>query len=292
MNSRLIGVTLSLGIILLFASSIGGQKPAESASIVVHVTDPTGADIPYATVQSLPLPKTPGGNPTTDRSGKLSIDLSPGSYDLTFRSQGFRTETRHIEVKNGAHQTINVVLELGRGGGVGVQPAYLHLDTSPAPLSDQLSTVCNEQGDPAQLSPNNPIYGDAKRLAHTLDDVGLPVRCILSSKVQHIFKGQKGAALYRIDDGSFEVIFLRKAETFNGIQISEHVSDPGTANTLYNYSFLGTPRSLTTLSVSKRSYFIKQGNMLFYIWGDEALAVNLRTRLSQPDLLEHGSSVR
>src|SRR5271170_1090104 len=112
MSCRLAGVVLSLGLLFLFASTLSAQKSADSSSIVVHLTDSSGADIPNATVQIQPARIAPGKNVTTDWSGKLSVDLSPGGYDLTFRSLGFHTETRHIEVQEGTRQILDIVLRV------------------------------------------------------------------------------------------------------------------------------------------------------------------------------------
>src|SRR5271169_4559968 len=120
------------------------------------------------------------------------------------------------------------------------------------PTSAQSSSGCNAHDSPAQLLSTDAVYADATDLARTLNDLGLPVRCLLSSTMQHIFAGQKGAALYRTDDGSFEVLFLPKTDSFVSLQIVEQLE-----NGRYIYSFRGTPRSLTVIDSSKRDYFIK-----------------------------------
>ena len=66
----------------------------------------------------------------------------------------------------------------------------------------------------AQLSSVDPVYVDAMELARYLIDHGFIVNCVQGSKMQHLFDGQKGAALYRTDRGSFEALFLSKTETF------------------------------------------------------------------------------
>jgi len=148
MSSRLASIVLSLGILSLFASPLSAQKPAESASVAVHVTDATGGVIPNATVQIQPLAELLDKNLRTDGSGNLSFQVPLGSYDLTVKATGFRAGTKHIEVQDGIHQTINVTLEVGVGGGVAVQPAYPPpIATVLAGIPDQLSAACDERED-------------------------------------------------------------------------------------------------------------------------------------------------
>jgi hypothetical protein len=142
--------------------------------------------------------------------------------------------------------------------------------------SNQSSSGCNVQDAPAQLLPADPVYADAIDVANTLNGLGVPIRCILASKMQHIFIGQKGAAFYRIDDGSFEVLFLPKTQSFDSLQIVERRESDR-----YIYSFRGTPRPQTNLmDSSKPICFIKKGSLLFYVWGQPTLAATLQSKLT------------
>lgn len=51
----------------------------------------------------------------------------------------------------------------------------------------------------AIVKPDDPAYADAMSLARTLQARGFIVKCVLQSKMIHIFEGQKGAALFRTD---------------------------------------------------------------------------------------------
>jgi hypothetical protein len=126
----------------------------------------------------------------------------------------------------------------------------------------------------ALLPPTDPAYNDAVELAHRLDDLGIHVRCTLASKMQRIFAGQIGAAYYRTDAGDFEALFLSQSETFGGLRVVERPKQGG-----YLYWFRGTPRSKVHMNSSKRAYFIKKRNVLFYVWGDDQLAETLRSKL-------------
>ena len=141
--------------------------------------------------------------------------------------------------------------------------------------SNQSSSGCNVQDAPAQLLSADPVYADAIDVANTLNGLEVPIRCILASKM-HIFIGQKGAAFYRIDEGSFEVLFLPKTQSFDSLQIAERREGDR-----YIYSFRGTPRPQTNLmDSSKPICFIRKGNLLFYVWGQPTLAATLQSKLT------------
>jgi hypothetical protein len=145
-----------------------------------------------------------------------------------------------------------------------------------APLaSNQSSGGCSVQDAPAQLLSTDAVYAEAIDVANTLNGLGVPIRCILASKMQHIFIGQKGAAFYQTVDGSFEVLFLPKTQSFESLQIVERRE-----NDRYIYSFRGTPRPQTNVMDSSRPIsFIKKENLLFYVWGQPTLAATLQSKL-------------
>jgi hypothetical protein len=135
----------------------------------------------------------------------------------------------------------------------------------PGSLSGQ-SSDCTGKAAQAQLSSIDPVYVDAMELARNLIDHGFIVKCVQGSKMQNVFEGQKGAALYRTDQGGFEALFLPKGETFAAVEVVEQ-----TQGTRYLYSFRGNPKSPTHMDSSKPNYFIKSGNVLFVVWGDSKL---------------------
>src|SRR5882762_8815150 len=96
---------------VLFRASGSGSR--QTASIVLAVKDQSGAIVPYAHVQIVPSPNNIGKNQTTDTDGKLSLDVSPGSYELTVESPGFVTSSKRIEAKPGTHQAVDIVLKVG-----------------------------------------------------------------------------------------------------------------------------------------------------------------------------------
>lgn len=91
-----------------------------SASLTIIVTDAAGAAIPYAQIGGLPgaifeRAATPRFLPSdfyeTDESGKFSLKLDPGQYEMSVTSPSFQLWTKRIELKE-ENQTITVVLQV------------------------------------------------------------------------------------------------------------------------------------------------------------------------------------
>ncbi|SRR6266566_3946369 len=95
---------------------------------------------------------------------------------------------------------------------------------------------CGPEEAQALLPVGNPAYADAVDLVRTLSSRGFVVKCILSSKMEGLFAGQEGAALYRTNRGDFETLFLPKSQNFNALQVVERRETGG-----YVYSFRGSP---------------------------------------------------
>jgi hypothetical protein len=100
-------------VVLPFSSVLSAQETVKSASIELEVKDTSGAVLQNALVQILPLSNTLGKNLTTGNDGKLSLDVSPGSYDVSVAQVGFLPTKKHIEVQPGAPQTITIFLPVG-----------------------------------------------------------------------------------------------------------------------------------------------------------------------------------
>ncbi|HYB61750.1 MAG TPA: carboxypeptidase-like regulatory domain-containing protein [Methylomirabilota bacterium] len=100
------------GTILLICFALVAQSAANASSIVLSVKDQTGAGIPNAHVQIVPSPSNIQDKLTTDSHGELSLDVSPGSYEVTVESLGFAKAARRVKVKGDTPQTINIVLKV------------------------------------------------------------------------------------------------------------------------------------------------------------------------------------
>src|SRR5256885_2134815 len=79
---------------------------------------------------------------------------------------------------------------------------------------------CGPEEAQALLPVGNPAYADAVDLVRTLSSRGFAVKCILSSKMEGLFAGQEGAALYRTNRGDFETLFLSKSQNFMRCRLS------------------------------------------------------------------------
>ena len=140
--------------------------------------------------------------------------------------------------------------------------------------SNQSSSGCNVQDAPAQLLSADPVYADAIDVANTLNGLGVPIRCILASKMQHIFIGQKGAAFYRIGEGSFEVLFLPKTQSFDSLQIAERREGDR-----YIYSFRVTPQPQTNRWIAQNLSALSEREICSSMCGDNQPSL----RLSSPN---------
>jgi hypothetical protein len=135
------------------------------------------------------------------------------------------------------------------------------------------SARCHLREMHAQLQKANPAYADAMELAQTLSEHGFIIKCVLGSKMDRLFEGMKGAALFRTNRGDFEALFLPKAQTFAEVNVIEQRRDNE-----YIYSFQGNPKPwpANRMEGPRRTYFLKHANQLLVIDDDQ-----LRARLEE-----------
>jgi hypothetical protein len=138
---------------------------------------------------------------------------------------------------------------------------------SPAVFSQ--TARCGREELKASLPPNAAAYADATALSETLKGHGILVKCILLSKMDGMFEGLSGAALYRTDSGDFEVLFLPQTKTFDHLKIIEQQD-----GTRFSYSFTGPPQPwpANRIDSAYRMYFIKHQSMLFVLSGKRLTA--------------------
>jgi hypothetical protein len=149
----------------------------------------------------------------------------------------------------------------------------------PANVAAQSRDACTDAGArQAWDNRSSPVYGVAVELARTLSNRGFVVDCIRRSKEEHMFVGQKGAAWFKTDHGIFEVWFLPKGESFSALKVIEQAEGNGS----YTYSFQGTPRISTHMESPRHIFFIKHGNLLFEVLGNQQLAMSLDQALQNP----------
>jgi hypothetical protein len=128
----------------------------------------------------------------------------------------------------------------------------------------------------AVLRPDDPVYIDALNLARTLQVHGFVVKCVLQSKMIDIFEGQKGAAVFRTDQGDFDALFLPNTQTFDALESIE-VRENGR----FLYSFLGrpSPASPHPIDSAYPMFFAKHANQ-FFITSTSHLATTITKSLT------------
>jgi hypothetical protein len=134
---------------------------------------------------------------------------------------------------------------------------------------------CSERELLAVLKSDDPAYDEATALKKNLNARGLLVSCVLQSKLNREFEGQKGAALFKTDKGDFEALFLPRGRVFAIRPIEKQ--DSGR----YLYYLEGAP-SLSfshTWDSARRIYFVQHLNQLCTT-SDERLASSLDKALN------------
>jgi hypothetical protein len=121
---------LNVGLILaaLLAPFALPAQQASTTPVTIRVIDVSGAVVPHAQIRFVPAPDPAALRLETDDQGQVSTNLKAGGYALFVSAQGFRIDTRHIDIsilkaQVGASQIIPVALEVAHGGGVTVEPA-------------------------------------------------------------------------------------------------------------------------------------------------------------------------
>ena len=126
------------------------------------------------------------------------------------------------------------------------------------------------------LLPSDPAYPDAADLARILADHGFIVMCIAPSKMTATFEGQKGAAVYRTNQGSFDALFLPKPQDFDALQI---IGKQESGRYLYSFGGRPKPWPANLIDAPHAIYFIKHTNRLIVVQ-DKELAAHLGTALA------------
>jgi len=134
---------LPLLCVALFAvPALLAQQPS-TITVTISVTDPSRASIPHAQVRIVPAfdaaPKM-----ETDDKGRLTLQLRPRDYALVVECQGFKKSVTHFEVRESNQpQTVSVVLQVGGGS---------HVEVEPAPSKDSLTLRTDQYHISATLS--------------------------------------------------------------------------------------------------------------------------------------------
>jgi hypothetical protein len=135
------------------------------------------------------------------------------------------------------------------------------------------SPGCSGREREAALRSDTQVYRDAMALSESLGKNGILVNCVMGSTMEATFEGQTGAAVYRSNHRSFEVLFLPQAESFDRLTIFEQRNGER-----YSYRFKGPPQPwpANLIDSAYRIHFIKNRNMLFVVDKDAGLAATLQ----------------
>lgn len=148
----------------------------------------------------------------------------------------------------------------------------LVLGTCPFEMFGQ-STGCTGRERQAVLPAEARAFRDAMTLTENLGKNGIVVNCVMNSTMEATFEDQTGAAAYRSNHGSFEVVFLPQTETFDHLEIIEQRNGDR-----YSYRFKGPPQPwpANLIDSAHRVYFVKNRNTLFVVEDNAELAAMLQ----------------
>ncbi len=146
---------------------------------------------------------------------------------------------------------------------VAVPPSIQAQDCTPRDLS-------------AALQPHDKAFAPALELSQDLQRGGFVVRCILRSRLEGLFEGLTGAALYRTDRGHFEALFLPAPNTFDQLIVNERREGER-----WVYSFEGLPKPWPANRMEgRKTHFVKNAQRLLLVLENETLAASLRRVLN------------
>jgi len=142
MRTKKVDLIILCAVVLAFPLLSAAQT---TVAVVITISDPSGTRVPHAKIRLVPAPD-PAPRMETDEKGSLSLNLKLGGYALFAQSQGFKTFTTHIDVRESKEvQTFPVVLELG---------ATFSPMVSPASSKDDLVLLTYPYHEPTALSPS------------------------------------------------------------------------------------------------------------------------------------------
>jgi hypothetical protein len=136
---------------------------------------------------------------------------------------------------------------------------------------------CTDRDNSLRVSFKHPQYEDVLHLARTLDAHGVTVRCVARSTNESLFGYDLAGVLFRTNEGSFETLFFPTQQDVAELEIREVRRD-----SRYLYDIFRPLPSPSTVSMdsSRPEYFLKFGNQLLLVWGDQRMATILRATLS------------
>jgi Carboxypeptidase regulatory-like domain len=119
MNRRLAQAAICIALVVEACPAIAAdpQQSAGTTTVRIQVEDPGNGHVAGAQILIAPLPAGMDPTQTADENGILSVQLPPGSYDVTAASPGFHKTAKHIDVQTGSDMKIEIVLQVGAYSG-------------------------------------------------------------------------------------------------------------------------------------------------------------------------------
>jgi hypothetical protein len=141
--------SVKLALVLLLVVCVGSALPAGAQStntgtVVGTVTDQTGAVVAGATVKLIDTATNTSRTAQTNDEGRyIFVNVTPGSYDLTFAKQGFSTtKATGEQVKVGEFRTVNISLQVGATSvEVEVSAVGTELQTMNATVGNTITSI-------------------------------------------------------------------------------------------------------------------------------------------------------
>jgi hypothetical protein len=145
MTSRSLGISLAATILIISALATGAMAQTSTTGVVTGVvTDPTGAVVPKADVELANQETNAVVRQATNDAGQFVFaGLAPGTYKITVKQAGFRTEALP-NLTLDVNKTINVPVKLEVGASSEVvevtATSTIQLQTSDAQIGNTMET--------------------------------------------------------------------------------------------------------------------------------------------------------
>jgi hypothetical protein len=103
---------LGLGLVLTGPLPLAAGDTKQAVPVTIIVIDSAGAPIPFAQIMLAPRPATTPKHPETSETGKISLQVIPGKYDLFVTAADFAPWAKNIQVEANGSQTVTVILQI------------------------------------------------------------------------------------------------------------------------------------------------------------------------------------
>lgn len=171
-------------MLLMFLGHGPRAETTQLTHVTVQVIDPSGAQIPEAEILIGKPSDCVHPVHSADRNGMFAVDLSPGSYVLAVRSQGFATYKAVVEIAQSPGQQVTVTLNVGSSCECVVVQDLRPREPArplPSPSPKRLPQECGNQpmqqtGVPVFSSSHDGVrYGMSLQANHVLQNLPIPL---------------------------------------------------------------------------------------------------------------------